>query len=95
MGTPPGYWLGAGIGGLGTSEHQIEAGGTVSEEHLSRLLGEGHDPITGQLLGLAYYRPKSIQDRAWGPLAAKAPHRICPSLPPRWIEQVIDDLLDP
>lgn len=63
MGTPPGYWLGSGTSGLGTSEHHIEAGGTVSEEHLKRLLGEGHDPITGQPLGLAYHRPKSVQER--------------------------------
>ncbi len=63
MGTPPGYWLGSGTGGLGTSEHGIQAGGTVSEEHLRRLLGQGHDPITDAPLGLPYYKPKSVEER--------------------------------
>ncbi len=43
-GTPPGYWPGTGVHGLGTPERRIEDGGTVSEDHLRRLLGQGRDP---------------------------------------------------
>lgn len=55
-GTPPGYWLGAGVAGLGSRERSIDAGAEVSEHHLRRLLGQGLDPITGAPLGLPYSR---------------------------------------
>jgi conjugative relaxase-like TrwC/TraI family protein len=62
-GTPPGYWLGAGIAGLGTEERQVNAGGAVSEQHLRRLLGQGGDPISDAPLGLPYYQRATVQDR--------------------------------
>ncbi len=45
-GTPPGAFMGAGLAAVG-----LEAGGTVSEEHLFRMLGMLADPVTGQPLG--------------------------------------------
>jgi hypothetical protein len=45
-GTPPGFWLGAGLSRLGHGE--LESGGRVSEAQLQLLIGMGHDPITGQ-----------------------------------------------
>ncbi|MGO9791380.1 MAG: MobF family relaxase [Solirubrobacteraceae bacterium] len=62
-GTPPGYWLGAGIAGLGTDEHGVDPGGAVSEQHLRRLLGQGRDPITGAPLGLPYYHRPTVKER--------------------------------
>jgi conjugative relaxase-like TrwC/TraI family protein len=62
-GTPPGYWLGAGIAGLGSDERQVDAGATVSEEHLRLLLGQGRDPITGAPLGLPYYHRATVKER--------------------------------
>ena len=62
-GTPPGYWLGAGIAGLGADERQVVAGGAVSEEHLRLLLGQGRDPITGAPLGLPYYHRATVKER--------------------------------
>jgi conjugative relaxase-like TrwC/TraI family protein len=62
-GTPPGYWLGTGVHGLGTNTQQIEPGGTVTEDHLRRLLGQGRDPVTGDPLGLPYFRHKTVEER--------------------------------
>ncbi len=62
-GTPPGYWLGAGLSGLGSDEHRVSAGGVVSEDHLRLLLGHGHDPVTDAPLGLAYFRHKGVEER--------------------------------
>lgn len=49
-GTPPGIWLGAGLTGLET----FTEGDQVSEEQLSRLMGHGQHPDTGEWLGRAY-----------------------------------------
>ncbi len=45
-GTPPGVFLGAGLGALG-----LEVGGKVTGEHLFRMLGLLADPVTGKPLG--------------------------------------------
>jgi conjugative relaxase-like TrwC/TraI family protein len=45
-GTPPGYWLGAGLAGIGLVD-----GSEVAEEQLFRLLGMLEDPTTGEPLG--------------------------------------------
>lgn len=74
-GTPPGYWLGAGIAGLGHGE--LATGGTVNEEQLRRLLGQGRDPITDTPLGLPYYRRTSAEKR----IAAEVDH-LDPNLTP-------------
>lgn len=62
-GTPPGYWLGTGVHGLGTNDRQIEAGGNVTESHLRLLLGQGCGPVTGDPLGLPYFRHKTVEER--------------------------------
>ncbi len=78
-GTPPGYWLGTGVHGLGTSTstQRIEPGGTVTEDHLRRLLGQGRDPVTGDPLGLPYFRHKTVEER----VAARVEH-LDPDLAP-------------
>jgi len=62
-GTPPGYWLGAGVHGLGTDSQRIEPGGAVTEDHLRRLLGQGRDPLTDDPLGLPYFSHKTVAER--------------------------------
>lgn len=69
-GTPPGYWIGTGVHGLGTPDQRIEPGGTVTENHLRRLLGQGHDPLTNDPLGLPYFRHKTVEER----IAARIEH---------------------
>jgi conjugative relaxase-like TrwC/TraI family protein len=49
-GTPPGFFLGAGVAGLADGQG-IEEGAPVSEEHLFRLLGMLQDPVTRKQLG--------------------------------------------
>ncbi len=49
-GTPPGWWLGAGLAGL-DSGRGIRPGSPVSEEQLWRLLGMLQDPAAGAPLG--------------------------------------------
>lgn len=51
-GTPPGRWLGSGLGAL--ADGRIDAGSRVSEAQLELLLGMGRDPRTGAPLGRAY-----------------------------------------
>ncbi|MGH3234128.1 MAG: relaxase domain-containing protein [Streptosporangiaceae bacterium] len=40
-GCPPGFWIGTGTAGLGDGDRRVEAGATVTEEQLRRLLGDG------------------------------------------------------
>ena len=49
-GTPPGVFLGAGLGGLDDGRG-VEPGSAVTEQHLFNLLGMCADPITGKALG--------------------------------------------
>lgn len=49
-GTPPGWFLGAGLAGLADGSG-VQAGSVVSEEHLFRMLGMLQDPASGQPLG--------------------------------------------
>lgn len=49
-GTPPGTWIGTGVGAL----PELVEGEEVSEEQLRRLMGHGQDPSTGELLGRPY-----------------------------------------
>lgn len=51
-GTPPGRFVGSGLVGLDAGRG-IEAGSTVTEEHLWRMLGMLQDPVTGDPLGRA------------------------------------------
>jgi conjugative relaxase-like TrwC/TraI family protein len=49
-GTPPGWFLGAGLAGLAGGAG-VEAGSLVSEEQLWRMVGMLQDPVTGEQLG--------------------------------------------
>jgi conjugative relaxase-like TrwC/TraI family protein len=49
-GTPPGTWLGAGLGGLADSRG-LEPGSTVTPAQMARLFADGMDPVTGSALG--------------------------------------------
>jgi conjugative relaxase-like TrwC/TraI family protein len=60
-GTPPGYWMGTGVGGLG--DGSLAAGHVVTETHLRRLLGHGHDPLTGEPLGRSFFQFKHLAER--------------------------------
>jgi conjugative relaxase-like TrwC/TraI family protein len=86
-GTPPGYWLGTSTAGLGSSGQRVEPGGTVTEEHLRRLLGEGRDPVTGTPLGRAYYRHKSAAERIAARVGGLAP-ALSPAERAAAVEQV-------
>ncbi len=59
-GTPPGRFLGRGLGGLGPGPGSVKPGDLVSPEMLHRMLAQLADPITGQALG----RLPSIGQRA-------------------------------
>ncbi len=59
-GTPPGSWLGAGLLGL---TGDIAPGGSVSEEQLRRLMGEGRDPNSGEQLGRPYRKFATTAER--------------------------------
>ena len=46
VGTPPGRWLGSGVGAFGAG--QIRPGMQVTEEQLALLVGMGRDPDHGR-----------------------------------------------
>ncbi len=71
-GTPPGRWLGSGLGSLGHGE--ITGGALVSEAQLQLLLGMGLDPVTGEPLGRAYPSYVSVADRIAERVAALDPN---------------------
>jgi conjugative relaxase-like TrwC/TraI family protein len=60
-GTPPGFWLGSGIAGLGDGE--LVPGSEVTESQLQLLLGLGCDPVTGEPLGKAWPTYKTAAER--------------------------------
>lgn len=60
-GTPPGFWLGTGLTGLG--DGTIHAEDEVTEVQLRLLLGKGRDPMTGLPLGRSRAKFKSIGER--------------------------------
>lgn len=60
-GTPPGFWIGSGLHGLGGGE--LRAGQTVSETQLRLLLGLGCDPVTGAPLGKAWPKYAGLSER--------------------------------
>jgi len=60
-GTPPGFWIGSGVNGLGHGE--LEPGADVTEEQLRLLLGSGRDPVTGNPLGKPWLKFKGAAER--------------------------------
>lgn len=71
VGTPPGRWLGSGVGAFGAG--QIKPGMQVTEEQLALLIGMGRDPVTGDQLGRAYPTYKRLADRISERIAALDP----------------------
>ncbi|WP_051196896.1 MobF family relaxase [Jonesia quinghaiensis] len=61
QGSPPGRWVGQGLGGIGTG--QLSTGDQVTETQLQLLVGMGRDPITGDPLGRAYQSFVSVSER--------------------------------
>ena len=61
-GTPPGRWMGDGLGGLGGG--LVVGGGVVTETQLQLLIGLGRDPVTGESLGRAYPVYRNPADQA-------------------------------
>jgi conjugative relaxase-like TrwC/TraI family protein len=60
-GTPPGFWLGTGVNGLGGGS--LDPGDEVTETHLQLLLGLGCDPVTGEPLGKAWPTYRTTSER--------------------------------
>jgi conjugative relaxase-like TrwC/TraI family protein len=71
VGTPPGRWLGSGVGAFGAG--QIRPGMQVTEEQLALLVGTGRDPVTGEQLGRAYPSYRRLADRIEERVAALDP----------------------
>ncbi|SJN15628.1 conjugal transfer protein (TraA-like protein) fragment [Microbacterium esteraromaticum] len=70
-GTPPAFWIGAGVAALG--EGRITVGDPVSEAQLQLLVGMGRDPVTGVPLGQAYRQYLSVAERVEKRTAALGP----------------------
>ena len=71
VGTPPGRWLGSGVGALGAG--QLAEGMRVTEQQLALLVGMGRDPITGEPLGRAYPTYQRLAERIDARVAALDP----------------------
>ncbi|MDF1605871.1 MobF family relaxase [Nocardioides sp. YIM 152315] len=71
VGTPPGRWMGTGLGAFGAG--QIRAGMQVTEQQLALLVGMGRDPITGDQLGRAYPEYRRLAARIDDRVAALDP----------------------
>jgi len=71
VGTPPGRWMGSGLGAFGSG--QLMPGMKVTEDQLALLIGMGRDPITGEQLGRAYPTFKRLVDRIDERVAALDP----------------------
>ena len=70
-GTPPGRWMGSGLGALG--DGQLAAGDRVTEVQLQLLIGTGHHPVTAAPLGRPYPVFRSVADRVAERVAAPRP----------------------
>ncbi|MFE5291844.1 MobF family relaxase [Isoptericola sp. NPDC056618] len=61
-GTPPGVWMGRGVGHLG--DGALQPGMTVTPAQLQAMLGHGVDPVTGEPLGRQFREYPTAKDRA-------------------------------
>lgn len=61
QGSPPGRWVGQGLGGIGAG--QLSTGDQVTEAQLQLLVGMGRDPITGDAFGRAYQSFVRVSER--------------------------------
>jgi hypothetical protein len=73
-GTPPGFWIGSGLPGLGSGE--LESGAEVTEEQLQLLLGAGRDPVTGESLGKPWLKFTTAVERINARVQALPAHEI-------------------
>ena len=71
-GTPPGMWMGSGVGEFGHA--QLAAGDVVTARQLENLLGGGRDPLTGEPLGRAFAKHEPLRDRIANRVAQLDPH---------------------
>ncbi|WP_407343381.1 MobF family relaxase [Pengzhenrongella phosphoraccumulans] len=71
-GTPPGMWMGSGVGEFG--EGQLAPGDVVTARQLENLLGGGRDPLTGEPLGRAFATYEPLRDRIATRVATLDPH---------------------
>ncbi len=60
-GCPPGRWLGSGVGSL--PPQVLTVGDVVSEAQLQLLIGQGRNPVTGEVLGRPYLQHRSVAQR--------------------------------
>ncbi|MDR1635491.1 MAG: relaxase domain-containing protein [Bifidobacteriaceae bacterium] len=70
-GTPPGRWMGTGLQAL--QPEVLRAGDTVTEAQLQLLIGDGRNPITGDVLGRPYLAHRTAAERAAARVAASPP----------------------
>lgn len=89
-GTPPGIFLGAGLGGL-AGGLGVEKGAAVSEEHLFRMLGMCTDPVTGNPLGRAPNRAVQSLARRIRERVAAIPADVPQSERPALIKEIEAD----
>jgi len=61
-GTPPGVWMGSGVGHLGGGA--LQGGMAVTPAQLQTLLGRGEDPVTGEPLGRPFREYPTAKERA-------------------------------
>jgi conjugative relaxase-like TrwC/TraI family protein len=71
-GTPPGRWLGTGLGGLDRGRG-LAPGSQVSGGQMERLFGQGRDPVTGEKLGRGFRKIPSYSDRVAARVRALPP----------------------
>lgn len=71
-GTPPGFWIGSGVGEFGRGE--ITEGAGVTEKQLQLLIGLGCDPVTGEQLGTPYRTFAKSKERAAERIDSLNPH---------------------
>ncbi|HEY3548528.1 MAG TPA: MobF family relaxase [Propionicimonas sp.] len=53
-GNPRGGWLGEGLAGLGDGAHPLKPGDAVTEQAMTAVFRDGHDPVTDDGLGRPY-----------------------------------------
>jgi conjugative relaxase-like TrwC/TraI family protein len=84
QGTPPGRWIGGGLGGFGAG--LVGEGDQVTEAQLQLLIGSGRNPVTGDALGRAYPVYGTVGDgpscdqREAGPERGRSAHAVTAGL---------------
>ena len=71
-GTPPGRWMGSGVGEFG--QGKLAPGTVVSEAQLELLLSMGRDPVTGERLGSGHQTFATVRKRVEDRIEVLNPH---------------------